>query len=208
MPLGPGRFQLPITRGEPISVRIAFSRKVGINAIHEINHDGTSGTFTLTYPEGVTAAIAWNASSDAIENAIEAVLGLYTVSVTGVNPWQVEYVKDLREQSIALPSIQAAGLVGDTFATVQDFQVGEYRGPLDMTGVLVLGEILQTGLATLQMTVDRDEEARGALIFSLTSAQTTALVRGDWRVRSVVETSPAVYETIQIHLKDRLVFLQ
>jgi hypothetical protein len=79
-----------------------------VNARHQIRIYGSptaDGTFFLSYDEGDTVDIACNAAASVVEEAIEDILGVGNVSVTGdPGNYLVEYTGDLGGQPIELPT--------------------------------------------------------------------------------------------------------
>lgn len=81
----------------------------------------SGGTFTLTFDGQTTDAIAYNASADAVDSALEALsnIGAGDVAVTGPNggTWTVDFTG-------ALAGTDVPALVGDGSALLSDFGPG------------------------------------------------------------------------------------
>lgn len=92
----------------------------GVDEVQSVAVTGspTGGTFTLTFRDQTTAAIAFNAAIAAVEDALEALpnIGDGDVRVTGSTggPWAVHFVNDLGHQSLPLMTKNATGLTGGT----------------------------------------------------------------------------------------------
>lgn len=91
----------------------------GVNEVQQIEITGaSSGTFTLTHDGNTTDPIDWDASADDIETAlIDA--GVDSVSVTGSNPFDVEFTGSLAETDVEEMSADDGGLNGNTSATAK-----------------------------------------------------------------------------------------
>lgn len=75
----------------------------GTNAQQTITvTNATGGTFTLTFRGQTTTAIPYNATAAQIQSALEALstIGVGNVSVTGSNPWTVEFIHELGGQPV------------------------------------------------------------------------------------------------------------
>lgn len=85
-----------------------------------ITGDPTGGTFTLTFSAQTTAAIAWNATALAVQNALNALSNLDGVTVTGGpgpgTPYTVTFPVDMGD--VAQMTASAAGLTGGTAPAV------------------------------------------------------------------------------------------
>ena len=66
--------------------------------VQEVFNGASSGTFTLTYSDVVSAAIAYNASAATVETAIEGLSNVTAATVTGSGtsstPWVIRFVTD------------------------------------------------------------------------------------------------------------------
>lgn len=88
------------------------------NEIQAVWHDGTGGTFTLTYDGQTTAATAYNASAATVDTNLEALstIDAGEVTVTGAgtqaSPWLVEGTGGFAQTDIELLSGSAASLTG------------------------------------------------------------------------------------------------
>jgi hypothetical protein len=102
-----------------------LAEKVGTNAIHTVTISGvpTGGTFTLTFGGQTTGAIAFGASADTVQAALEALssIGQGNVKVTG--GWNnvgavftVEYVGALGAAAQTTLTCSIASLTGGTAA--------------------------------------------------------------------------------------------
>lgn len=94
----------------------------GTNEVQTVTITGTptGGTVTLTFRAATTGAIAYNATADAVETALEAIstIGDGDVRVTGGpgpgTPWVVTFVNDLGHQNVPLMTASGASLTGGT----------------------------------------------------------------------------------------------
>lgn len=88
----------------------------GTNEVQTITISATGGTFTVTYSGQTTAAIAWNATSAAVQAALEALsnIAVGDVSVTGADggPYSIEFVGTLGMQDVATMTTNAGSLTG------------------------------------------------------------------------------------------------
>lgn len=84
----------------------------------------TGGTFTLTFRGATTSAIAYNATADTVETALEALstIGNGDVRVTGGpgpgTPYVVTFVNDLGHQNVSAMTASGASLTGGTTPAV------------------------------------------------------------------------------------------
>lgn len=85
----------------------------------------TGGSFTLGYPSlnggyDVTDSIAYNAAASVVEDALEEIVGVGNVTVTGSagGPWTVTYGGELSDMDVALPVLITNGLTGGSSPTV------------------------------------------------------------------------------------------
>src|SRR5262249_41564503 len=69
--------------------------------VQTISHDGTSGTFTLTFDDQTTDAIAFGASAGDIRTKLSALSNIVQVEVTGAGttaePWRVTFLTNRGE---------------------------------------------------------------------------------------------------------------
>lgn len=83
-----------------------------INEVQNVSHDGTGGTFTLTFGAETTGAIAWNTGTVDMELALQALTNITDVRITGLgtaaSPWAVEWVNPSGD--VAQLTGSAAGL--------------------------------------------------------------------------------------------------
>lgn len=92
----------------------------GNNETQKITISGapTGGTFTLKFGTSTSAAIAWNASSGAVDSALEAMtsIGAGNVSVTGGpgpgTPWSVEFTGSLAKTNVAQMTVGPKSFTG------------------------------------------------------------------------------------------------
>jgi len=94
---------------------------VGTNELQQVAFTGTvsGGTFTLTYSGQTTAAIAWNATAEEVQAALEALsnIGQGDVKVTGSaapDYYNVEFRGTLAGTNVAQMTGSAASLTGST----------------------------------------------------------------------------------------------
>ncbi len=92
----------------------------GYNEVQLVTLTGSpeGGTFTLTYSGQTTAAIAYNATALAVQQALEALsnIAVGDVSVTGSagGPWSVEFMGLLAETNVDAMTADGANLTGGT----------------------------------------------------------------------------------------------
>lgn len=112
--------------GTGVLRKINDAGSAAAGAVHAISLPArtSSGTFRLTLPEGLTAAIAWNASAATVEAQFDNLIPS-GVSVTGsgteASPWLVTYAASQRVRVLPIPTAVALGGNGTGSATV-------YRG--------------------------------------------------------------------------------
>lgn len=98
----------------------------GTNEVQTVTITGTpaGGTFTLTFRAATTTGIAYNATADAVETALEALstIGDGDVRVTGGpgpgTPYVVTFVNDLGHQNVPAMTASGASLTGGTTPAV------------------------------------------------------------------------------------------
>lgn len=98
----------------------------GTNEVQTVTITGTptGGTFTLTFRGATTAGIAYNATADAVETALEATMSIGDgdVRVTGGpgpgTPYVVTFVNDLGHQNVPIMTASGASLTGGTTPAV------------------------------------------------------------------------------------------
>jgi len=98
----------------------------GTNEVQTVTITGTptGGTFTLTFRGATTTGIAYNATADAVETALEALstIGDGDVRVTGGpgpgTPYVITFVNDLGHQNVSNVTASAASLTGGTTPAV------------------------------------------------------------------------------------------
>jgi hypothetical protein len=98
----------------------------GINEVQTVTITGTptGGNITLTFRGATTGNIAFNATADAVETALEALstIGDGDVRVTGGpgpgTAWIVTFVNDLGHQNVPAMTASGAGLTGGTTPAV------------------------------------------------------------------------------------------
>ncbi len=94
------------------------SDEVGTNEVQTVTITGspTGGTFTLTWSGQTTAAIAYNAASKTVKQALEALsnIGQGDVKVTGSagGPFTVTFKGDLSGTNVAQMTASGASLTG------------------------------------------------------------------------------------------------
>lgn len=98
-------------------------------AVWSVWNDATGGTFTLSRDGQTTAAIAFNASSTTVNNAIEALSTVTDVLVSGsgtqADPWRIEFVEPAVAATAALTG-DGSGLTGATEGLVLELvQAGD-----------------------------------------------------------------------------------
>ncbi len=98
----------------------------GTNEVQTITITGTpaGGTFTQAFRGATSGTIAYNATADAVETALEALttIGAGNVRVTGGpgpgTPYVVTFINDLGHQNVPLMTSSGAGLTGGTTPAV------------------------------------------------------------------------------------------
>lgn len=119
----------------------------------------SGGTFTLTFAGQTTAAIAYNATANAIEEALEALstIGAGNISVIGASPaFTVEFIGELANTNVAEMTADGASLTGDgdedvTIATTQAGAAAASELATDPVGMVVPGtaEVVGSSYAKL-----------------------------------------------------------
>ena len=117
----------------------------GLNAIQTITFSiaPDAGTFTLRHRGFVTAVIAFNATASDIQSALNALVRLSEVVVTGdfTTGFTIEFDGDDGLQPQELPVVESNTLTEDTdpvIITIAHDQIGEAQGVVDL-------EALETG---------------------------------------------------------------
>ncbi|MGB8167836.1 MAG: calcium-binding protein, partial [Chthoniobacteraceae bacterium] len=90
---------IPELTGPEDKVSIATKTQRTINAVQQVSHNATAGTFTLTYAGKTTAPLSWNASALQVQTALRAALATVAnpnagnyISVLGtVGNWTVSF---------------------------------------------------------------------------------------------------------------------
>lgn len=93
----------------------AVTMGAGTNEVQGIYHDGTGGTFTLTYSGQTTTALAWNATDTVIQTALEALSNIAPgdVDVNGsTGAWSVEFKGTLAATNVAKMTMSDTSLTG------------------------------------------------------------------------------------------------
>lgn len=108
----------------------------GRNEKVTITIDATGGTFTITFGAQTTGALAYNASADTVEAALEGLSsignGNIQVSLAG-SVYTLEFVEDLRYTDVGAVTTNAASLTGGgTSATVAVLQAGVSSGEVTL----------------------------------------------------------------------------
>lgn len=92
---GTSRFPDTIYGGENLLQNPGFEEGI-LSEVQAIGHNFTGGSFTLTLGAETTGAIAWDASSEDVELALEAFTAIVDVDVQGSgeygDPWRIEWV--------------------------------------------------------------------------------------------------------------------
>jgi hypothetical protein len=110
----------------------AMTGVCGKNELQSISIDlATAGTFTLTYVDQTTGAIAYNASAATVATALKALsnIGDSDVVVTGNagGPWSVEFTGDLAMTDVAaLTATESCGVDEEQTVTVTDATDGTF----------------------------------------------------------------------------------
>ncbi|MGW5147540.1 hypothetical protein [Rhodococcus koreensis] len=89
----------------------------------------TSGAITLSFKGSApSASIAHNAAATAVQTALEALstIGEGNVTVTGAEPWDVEFVGALGESKQPLLDGVATGLTGGTLTITETVEGGQF----------------------------------------------------------------------------------
>jgi trimeric autotransporter adhesin len=122
------------TGGLTVRHRLGIANTAGVVAVNEVQRiavqgTATGGTFTLTYAGQTTTALAWNASTSAVQAALIALsnIGPSDVSVTGApGAWLVEFVGTLaggdRPQITATSSLTGSAASNVTITTTTTSQ--------------------------------------------------------------------------------------
>src|SRR5262249_38197423 len=83
---GTGRADSPVT---------ITPQTPGDNSVQLISHHGTSGSFTLTFNGETTGAIAYSATAQDVQDALNLIAAPFQAAVTGngssADPWVVTY---------------------------------------------------------------------------------------------------------------------
>lgn len=93
-----------------------MAEKVGANEVQTVTISATGGTFTISYGGQTTAAIAYNATAAAVEEALELLssIGENNVAVTGAagGPYTITFQNALGFQNVAQVTTGAGSLTG------------------------------------------------------------------------------------------------
>ncbi|KKN84456.1 hypothetical protein LCGC14_0289180 [marine sediment metagenome] len=90
--------------------------QAGVNEVQRVSHDGTGGTFTLTFAGQTTSAIDWDATAAAVDTIMQALSNVTAVTITGGDlpvAIDIEFTNP-GAQNIAEMTANAASLTGDT----------------------------------------------------------------------------------------------
>jgi hypothetical protein len=90
--------------------------RVGVNEVQRVSHDGTGGTFTLSFAGQTTGNINWNATAADVDTALTALSNITSVTTTGGDlPTAVDITfTDPGAQNVAAMTADDALLTGDT----------------------------------------------------------------------------------------------
>ena len=151
------------------------------NEIQNVTVSGaTGGTFTLTYGEQTTDAIAFDAVVAVVESELEALssIGEGNVSVTAGDPagYEIEFINDLAQQNLALITANDASLTGDT--------------PSIAVTELVAGTALTVGVATTQVANELTVVVTETVAANEITVTVTESVAAHAATVDVAETTP------------------
>ena len=97
----------------------------------------TGGTWTFTFESNTSSALNHNATATNVKDAFTA-LG-YTTTVTGTNPWIVEFQGNRAEQDVSLVTLDTTNLTGTVTSSVSETQAAgnnaTFNGTFPITGV-------------------------------------------------------------------------
>lgn len=102
--------------------------------LYKVFHDHSAGTFTLTASYETTTALAYNASSAAVQAALEALpsVGAGNVTVTGSgtvsSPWEITFTGDLANVWVLLEG--TSSLTGGTGFEIDEWTRGSYAAAI------------------------------------------------------------------------------
>jgi hypothetical protein len=124
-------------RWKPGGVTIDWSTvERGRNEKVTITIDATGGTFTITFGGQTTGALAYNASADTVEAALEGLssIGNGNVQVSlATSVYTLEFVEDLRYTDVGAVTTNAGSLTGGaSTATVAVTQAGVSNGEVTL----------------------------------------------------------------------------
>jgi hypothetical protein len=167
-----------ITAFQNVASTFVAESEGGFSDRWRIINDGgvTGGTFTLTFYDatnvliGTTGAIAWNATTAAVDTAIEAVLGAGTVTVTGA--LATGYIITRAGGTIIRATVDGALLTGGTKAGTAN-ALGYHNIAIASGTALTAGTTL--GGMTLEFAVRNPGAAWGAYQ-ALTSANLSGAI--------------------------------
>lgn len=118
-----------LTRTERTSLRRAAGRSgggsvstlnPGANAVQTVTVSATAGTYTLSLGGSVTAAIAFDATSAAVQSALAALpnVGVGNVTVSGSGTFTVTFVNDLGNTPVSTLVADGSALTGSVSTAV------------------------------------------------------------------------------------------
>lgn len=139
----------------------ADSALLGQNEKQTVTVDATGGTFTITYAGQTTTALAFNATAQAVEDALVALsnIALGDVHVTKVGSvYTIEFMGLLARTNVAQVTCGSGSLTGNTHtATPATLQAGV--GPTDSD--IDPGEIVTLAVGTRAVYAMRAANADG-----------------------------------------------
>lgn len=139
-----------------------------VSEIQKVYHDGTGGDFTLTYSGQTTSAIAYNATSSELEDALEALsnIGASDLTITGsgteADPYFITFGGSLANTNLTQMTGSSASLTGAVSATISTTTAGS--GPTDEVQTITI-----TGASSGTFTLSYEGATTAAIAYNATA---------------------------------------
>lgn len=90
----------------------------GVNCVQTLTVSATAGTYTLSFNGQTSVALAYNASAQTVQSALDALAGSGNTQVTGGNPYVITFVNNLATTPLPPITTDAALLTGTATVAV------------------------------------------------------------------------------------------
>jgi hypothetical protein len=137
----------------PLAIQQAFNLVPTIQTL-TLSGVPASGTFKITYGGSSTTALSWNASTSAIQTAVQTLVGSNPITITGSLATQsliivFQNAPNLNLFTVTSNSLETSGSTAITFAITTNQAVGNQLTTLAKYAGLIRTITLPTGVITL-----------------------------------------------------------